>query len=288
MKKIFYFLILIITYCQCYSPNSLFAQAKILYSISMPFPSNHLFQVEINVEGYFSNSNQYVDFKLPSWRSGRYFILNFSSGIQEFSAEDRSGNNLSWKKTDKDTWRIESTNQDFKVKYKVFANDFSLRTKGLNSEHGFVDASAVLMYIEELRHNNLELNIIPYSGWHVTTGLDKITGSENSYSADTYDYLADCPLLIGTQKDYEFFVNGVKHIVSFQGEGNYNADTVINDLSKIVKTEYNFWGEFPYQHYNFIFQLTTQDFGGTEHLNSSDKVEMTHCFFPADPHSSYF
>lgn len=244
------------------------ADPKISYSVSMPFPSNHLFEVTISVQNY--SSDNFIDFHLPAWRSGRYVILNFAAGVQDFSAEDENGSVLSWAKTDKDTWRVQGNgSSNYDIKYKVFSNEFHLRSRGLNDERGFIDASAVLMYPEKLRYNLLELNIVPYRGWNVTTGLDNLNGRENVFTARDYDYLADCPIIIGTQKDYEFFVEGKEHTVSFSGEGNYNTDTVTNDLSKIVRTIYDFWGDLPYEHYTFMLQMSTQDFGATEHLNST-------------------
>jgi predicted metalloprotease with PDZ domain len=154
------------------------------------------------------------------------------------------------------------------IKYKVYANEFSNRTRGLDDEHAFIDASAVLMYNEKLRHNPLELKIIPYRDWTVATGLERLPGNTDSFISPDYDYLADCPIEIGNLKCFEFNAEGKPHTLCFSGEGNYNADTLIKDLSRIVETNFTFWGRLPYEHFDFIFQLTTQDNGGTEHINS--------------------
>ncbi|HEY3251378.1 MAG TPA: peptidase M61, partial [Ignavibacteria bacterium] len=248
-----------------FAPLIFSQDVKILYSVSMPKPSNHLFEVEINVQNVKSDST--LDFVLPVWRSGRYVIFNFASGVQEFSANSSTGKKLKWHKTDKSTWHVEASGENnVIVNYKVYANDFSIRTRGLNDEDAFIDPSAVFMYIEKYRRITLELKVIPYEGWHVTTGLDE-TG-ENTFTARDYDYFADCPVIIGTQKDFEFNVEGKKHIMSLTGNGNYNADTVIRDMTKIVKENSDFWGELPYESFTFFFRLTTQDYGGTEHINS--------------------
>lgn len=250
--------------------TSFASDTKIKYSAAMPFPSNHLFEIEISIENYSFASDGYIEFSLPAWRSGRYVILDPSSGVQEFSAEAGDGEKLDWTKTDKDTWRVQYiSGKTFNVKYKVYSNEFPIRTRGLNDECGFIDASAVLMYAEKLRFYPLELKIIPYKDWHVTTGLDKVEGMENSFYARDYDYLADCPLLIGNQKDHDFFINDKKFTVSFPQDQVYDADKVLNDIRNISKAVCDFWGEVPFEHFTYLLISGPFDYGATEHLNST-------------------
>ncbi|HMQ69210.1 MAG TPA: PDZ domain-containing protein [Ignavibacteria bacterium] len=245
-------------------------ETTINYSVSMPFPSNHLFEVTLKVENYSPNPDGYIDFTLPAWRSGRYIILDFSSGVQEFSAEDNFGRKLEWHKTDKDTWRVKkSEGNSYTIMYKVFSNEMSMRTRGLNDECGFIDASAVLMFAEKLRNNSLVLKIIPFENWHVTTGLNTSDGSENSFFARNYDYLADCPLLIGNHTDRDFFINDKKFTVSFPPDIEYNADSVINNIRTVSKTVCDFWEDMPFEHYNYLLIRDRYDYGATEHINSS-------------------
>ncbi|MBK8550658.1 MAG: M61 family metallopeptidase [Ignavibacteria bacterium] len=263
----FVFILLIYSY---FFPNTVCGQdPKITYTVSMPFPSNHLFEVEISIENYSSSPDNYIDLSLPAWRSGRYNIINFSSGVQDFSAEDETGSKLSWNKTDKDTWRVQGQVKNYKIKYKIFANEFSIRTKGLNDECGFIDASAVFIYAEKLRSGPLEVKVIPYGSWHVTTGLDRVSGTENTFSARDYDYLADCPLLIGDQKDYDFFVNDKKFVVSFPPDQVYDREKVLNDIKNISKAVCDFWGETPFEHFTYMLIAGSFDYGATEHLNST-------------------
>ena len=253
-----------------YSNLILAADVKRTYTVSMPFPSNHLYEVSYAVENSDMSAGGYLDFSLPAWRSGRYNILDFSSGVQEFSAEDKDGNKLDWAKTDKDTWLVKTKGSNYiNIKYKVFSNEFSIRTRGLNDECGFIDASAVFMYAEKLRYSPLTLKVIPFGSWHVTTGLDKLNNEENTFYAASYDYLADCPLLIGNQMDHEFFTNDKKFVVSFPPDLNYDAEKVISDIKTISKAVCDFWGEIPFEHFTYLLISGPFDYGATEHLNST-------------------
>jgi predicted metalloprotease with PDZ domain len=239
---------------------------NIEYTISMPEPSNHLFEVEIKLEGI--NENENIELIMPAWRSGRYFIFDFSGGVQQFEAYDANAKSLLWHKTDKSTWRIENSSNGVIIKYKVYADEFSQRTRGLDSSHAFINGTAVLMYCEKYRKYPVTLNVIPYGDWHITTGLENMD-NPNKFYAPNYDYLIDCPLEIGKQTDFNFDVEGKKHIISFFGESNFDKERLLKDFTKLIKENYRFWGSVPYNKYVFIVHCSPQSGGGTEHINST-------------------
>ena len=239
------------------------------YSVFMENPSTHFFEINIHfIE--FNSTGGYIDLKLPVWRSGRYFIFDFASGVQNFSALDKHNNELNWYKTDKSTWRIHSgSSQSFSVKYKIYANEFEFRTRGLDENHAFINGSSLFMYADELRKLPVNLNVSPYNNWKISTGLEYINEIENIFYAPDYDTLIDSPLEIGIQKDYELVVNGKKHILSFHGKADYDINRLTEDFSLIIKKNYEFWGKVPYEKYVFIIHCSPTSGGGTEHINST-------------------
>jgi len=237
----------------------------ISYTLSMPKPATHLFEVEMRVESL--PSAEALDFRLPVWRPGRYMILDFASGVQEFTAFDGKKKPLQWEKTEKSTWQVVTEGAAAVVlHYRVYADEFYLRTRGLNSDHAFVDGTSVFMYLDAFRREPVKLTVRPYKDWHVTTGLQ---GDGLHFTAPSYDYFVDCPLELGTQQDFTFQVDGVPHVVSIAGAGNWNADTLVRDFTKIVKEQKEFWGDLPYKRYVFLIECTSNPTGATEHLNST-------------------
>ncbi|MBI3586650.1 MAG: M61 family metallopeptidase [Ignavibacteriales bacterium] len=244
-------------------------QPAVEYKLGMSKPWTHLLEVEVSFSGLPETSPTF-DVAMPVWRTGRYVMFDFSGGVQEFSATDENNKPLPWKKAHKSTWQIEKQRATkVTARYKVYANEFNSRTRGLNDEHAFVDGCAVFMYNESYKHLPLTLTVVPYKDWHVTTGLDAMEGERFRFTAPNFDYLVDCPLEIGNQKDFEFTVEGKKHVLSIFGSGNFNADTLIKDISTIVKTAKEFWGVLPYERYVFMLHLTPSAGGGTEHMNST-------------------
>ncbi|HEY4613448.1 MAG TPA: PDZ domain-containing protein [Bacteroidota bacterium] len=244
-------------------------KVSVEYSLGMSKPSTHLMEIEVTYNN-LSSGDATVDLILPVWRSGRYVVFDFAGGIQDFSAVDGSGKSLPWSKTDKTTWRIQKKGvAKITARYSMFANEFNARTKGLNDEHLFVDPMSSFMLIEKHRNLPLTITIKPFGNWHVTTGLDPVKGATNKFAAPSYDYFADSPIEVGTQKEWEFDVDGKKHVLMIAGEGNYDAAQIVKDLTKIVEAHKEFWGTLPYERYIFMVHLMANPSGATEHINSN-------------------
>jgi len=263
MKRVALSLLALLSFALAHSQTP-----SIEYTLGMSKPWTHLLEVEVSLKGLPAEAGS-LDLLMPIWRTGRYIVFDFAGGVQEFSVVDGSSKPVRWEKTDKSTWRIEKgPTTTVIVRYKVFANEFDMRTRGLNDDHAFVDGCAAFMFVEQYRYLPLTLCVVPYKEWHVTTGLDAIPGERFKFSAPNFDYLVDCPLEIGNQKDFEFQAGGKNHVLSIAGDGNYEPDTLIGDISKIVEVNKVFWGDLPYERYVFMLHLMPGG-GGTEHINST-------------------
>ncbi len=245
------------------------AQPKLHYTLSMTNPSSHMFEVQMNISN-LSTGDETLELEMGAWRTGRYIILDFAGGVSSFDAKDPRGNALPWKKTDKQTWSVTKEEQtSVIVTYKVYANEFDLRTRGLNDEHAFIDPVAVFMYLKENADIPLSLSINPYGTWHITTGLDQLKGRPFTYQAPSFEYFADCPIEIGNHKDHEFEHAGKKHVWMMAGKATYDIDRIIADTRKIIDENLKFWGRLPYERYIFMLHISPGSGGGTEHLNST-------------------
>jgi len=238
------------------------------YKLGMSKPWTHLFEVEV-VFDHLPSGDPSLELILPAWRTGRYLVFDFAGGVVEFSATDGEGKLLSWSKVDKSRWKIETMgSRKVIARYTVFANEFQLRTRGLNDEHGFVDGTSVFMYAQAYRSLPITLTVVPFGTWHVTTGLDAVKDKRFRFTAPNYDHLVDCPLEIGNQREYAFEVEGKPHVLSLFGKANWEIETVLRDISTIIKTNKNFWGDLPYERFVFLLHSTLSGRGATEHFNS--------------------
>jgi predicted metalloprotease with PDZ domain len=244
-------------------PNS----TGISFTVSMPKPWTHLLEVEMRVQVPANlNVPSETNLIMPVWTPGSYLIREFERNVQDFSA-DAGGNNLDWTKTNKNTWQIKTNGaRQLRVFYRVYANEFSVRTNELNADHAFWNNAALLMYPEGGISRPSTLTVVTPPGWKIATGLPEI--SSKTFRAGNFDILYDSPVECGNFKQIDFAVRGVPHRIVIDGDGNYDPDRMRRDVQKIVETEVALFDQIPYHDYTFILHLRPGG-GGIEHLNST-------------------
>jgi predicted metalloprotease with PDZ domain len=245
---------------------------EIAFTVSMLKPHTHMLEVEIKVtRGVSQQAPKDELLVMPVWTPGSYLIREFERQVQDFTATDASGQPLKWEKVNKDSWRITTNgSRDWRVAYRVYANELSVRTNEVNSEHAFWNNAALLMYLEGFLNAPATLRVLAPQPWKVATGLPSVRGLKNTFRAENFDILYDSPVEVSNFKTLSFEVKGVPHRIVIDGEGNYDPEKVRADVKKIVETEVELMGgEVPYHDYTFILHLRANTGGGLEHLNST-------------------
>jgi len=239
---------------------------EITYKVSMSMPSSHLIEVEMNVK--WANMPAQTEIKMPVWTPGSYLIREYSRQVQDFAASGANGGKLGWRKINKNTWQIDTGSaKAFTVRYKVYANDLSVRTPELNDEHLFLPPAAVFMYPAGQLAAPSTVEVSPFGNWKVATGLPAVSGKKNTFRASSFDILFDSPFEVSDFAEKEFTVKGKLHRYIVTGKGNYDLDRMAADTAKIVEQAYDIFGELPYDNYTFLLNL--RGGGGLEHLNST-------------------
>ena len=138
-----------------------------------------------------------TDLVMPVWTPGSYLIREFERHVQDFAA-DANGRALDWTKVNKNTWRVK-TGACGKAAvrariYRVYANELSVRTSELNSDHAFWNNAALLMYLDKQIEHPSTLHVNPAPGWKIATGLPAVDGQPNTFRAENFDVLYDSPV----------------------------------------------------------------------------------------------
>jgi predicted metalloprotease with PDZ domain len=246
--------------------------AKISYSLKMPRPQNHYFQVEMQVTQLKQKT---ATVKLPVWAPGSYLVREFSRHLNQVKAYSLQGAALPVIKKTKNAWEIDLKGQTaFVVKYEVYAFELSVRTSFLDETHGFVSGPSMFMYLDGHKETGGELLVQPHSSFkRISTGLtqksDVKQGNNQTFTFDNYDQLVDSPIEIGNQYEFEFEAAGIKHTVAMYGEGNFDPERLKEDMAKIVEEETKVVGVNPNRRYVFIVHNVVGGDGGLEHCNSS-------------------
>ena len=239
---------------------------EIAYTVSMSKPSTHLLEVEMRIKS--AKMPPFIDLKMPVWTPGSYLVREFARHVQSFGAKSSAGSELSWRKTSKNTWRVDSKGSpEVVVTYRVYSNELTVRTNELNDEHAFWNNAALLFYVDGQLGASSTLRVMPHGNWRVATGLPTVAGQTNVFRAENYDILYDSPFEVSDFKEVSFDVRGKKHRIVVTGQGNYDLQRLAADVTKIIDTTAAIFGEVDYNDYTIIVNL--RGGGGLEHLNST-------------------
>lgn len=250
---------------------------EINFTVSMPQPHTHLLVVEMRVRP--NNSKTDLDLAMPVWTPGSYLIREYARHVQDFTARDATGQQLTWEKINKNTWRVaRGKAAEVVVNYRVYANELTVRTNELNDRHAFWTPAALLLNVVGALDAPATVRVEPYGNWKVATGLPAVPGQTNTFRAENFDVLYDAPFDVSDFTELNFEVRGVPHRIVIDGTGNYNPNRLRDDTQKIVLATANMMGELPYKDYTFLLHLRPTGGGGLEHLNSTALIARRDAF----------
>ena len=237
----------------------------IFYQVGMSQPASHLLEVTLQVTNW---QQDVLELIMPVWTPGSYLVREYARHVQDFIAQDSdTQQSLTSRKVSKNHWEIVTDNsQTITVKYRVFANDLTVRTNHLDRTHGYFNGAALFMFIPGLQQQPITIEILPPdTGWQISTTLTPVEGKANTFVAPDFDTLVDTPVEVGIQQVYDFDVLGKPHQYVVWGEGNLKPKQLIKDTQKIIEVEAKIFGGLPYDKYLFLLHLSGSGYGGLEH-----------------------
>ena len=228
----------------------------------MPQPETHLFEVTLRITHWQADS---LDLKMPVWTPGSYLVREYARHVQDFSAKP-----LTWRKCSKNHWQVDTAGAaEVTVRYRVFANELTVRTNHLDATHGFFNGAALFFFVPGLEKQPIRVTIAPpQPDWKIATTLPAVAGETHTFEAADFDTLVDSPFEVGIHQLFEFEAAGKPHAFAIWGQGNFERDRLLADTQKVIQAEADLFGGLPYDRYLFLLHLSSQGFGGLEHKNS--------------------
>lgn len=246
------------------------------YRLSLPEPHTHLFHVEAVLE----RPEPAQELALPVWTPGSYLVREFARHLESVEAEDGQGRKLAIERLDKQRFRVAAGGAERAVvRYRVYANELTVRTCHLDGTHGYLNGAAVFLYAPGREREAHVLEIAPPEGWSVATALP---GGPTTFTARDYDELADSPVEIGRHRLVTFSALGKPHEIAVWGRGNLDEGRLAEDARRVVEALGELMGGLPYERYLFILHLTEKRKGGLEHATSATLNVGRMQFFPRD------
>lgn len=239
------------------------------YNVTLDKPWQHLIQVEMRVTGL--TPGKPTDLVMPVWTPGSYMVREYSRHVQEFETVTGDGTAIPWRKVRKNIWQVDNGSRTgFIVRYKVYANELTVRTNEFNDSHAFFNNAATLFHVGGALNTPSTLKVNPMSGWKIATGLDPVPGAANTFKAPDVDTLYDSPVLVGNLLEVPFTVKGIPHRIVLDGLTEVDSEKLRDGVKAVVEAEAAlFGGDLPYAHYSFLTIVRPNAGGGLEHKNST-------------------
>jgi predicted metalloprotease with PDZ domain len=238
----------------------------ILYRLFQKNPASHYLYIDLLIDQIQSDT---IDLQLPAWRPGRYELGNFAKNIKRVDVFNEKEEALSYTKLSKDKWRINTAGANsVKVTYSYFAAE-------LNAGSCFVDASQVYvnpvhccLYVPERMEEPHVLELCIPDNYKIACSLP-INGRK--LNAKNFDELADSPFIASATIQTEYYdCGGTRFYLHFNGECRPDFAKIKSDFLAFTEKQREFWGDFPFDVYHFLFQIVPQKFyHGVEHSKNT-------------------
>jgi predicted metalloprotease with PDZ domain len=249
------------------------------YCVAIPEPATHLVDVQATLE----RPGAAAELCFPVWTPGSYLVREFARQVEGISARDGEGRPLPVERVDKHRVRVAAGGAArLTLRYRVYANELSVRTCHVDGTHAYLNGAAVFPYVEGRQAEPCALAVEPPPGWSVATALAPEPGAPGSFTARDYDELCDAPLEIGTHQLLRFSALGKPHELAVWGRARLDEGRLVGDVQRIVEELGRLMGGLPYERYLFILHLTDRRRGGLEHAASTTLNVGRGGFYPRD------
>ncbi|MFK7969203.1 MAG: M61 family metallopeptidase, partial [Bacteroidia bacterium] len=227
------------------------------YTLSWLEPHTHTYRITVEV---LPQTKGYTDFRIPSWRPGRYRLQDYSAAATNVSAQDSKGNSLIFSKVDKDTWRVKHGILDkVRFTYDIYAANFDAGSSYRGD--GFAYFNPVNMFANVPGRLDeavvLDVPSLPAS-WKVATQLKRT--SKTRFETDSYHDFVDAPTVFAKEmKQLSFKDQGTTFYLHFHG--NYQGDAavdkaMIDGIKKICQEASAIFEDgYPFEEFHLIYRL---------------------------------
>ncbi|HET6284963.1 MAG TPA: hypothetical protein VFH73_28660, partial [Polyangia bacterium] len=245
-------------------------RAPIIYRVSMPHPQSH--ELELQMEVPALPERVTADIVFPAWAPGSYLVRDFVRHVYGVEITDARGRPLPHQRLDKQRWQITTGGGTFRVRYRVFAFEASVRTSFLDDSHGYWNGTSVFFFVDGEQQRPCRVVVTPVSRqWRVATALPPARGRGNQFDAADFDQLVDSPFEVGTHTLHSFRTDGTTFEMALYGRTNADPRRLLDILRRVVNATgamFNGGAGFPFRRYLFIVHALPVGSGGLEHKAS--------------------
>lgn len=279
-------LVLVAALTACVMPREAHARppsptAPVRYRVEIPALHQQYVHVTMEVAAPEGTSTRVA---MPAWTPGSYLIRDFARHVYDLRAEAvgkaggaKGERTLAVERLDKQTWRVEHGGRPFRVRYRVFANEASVRTSHVDDLHASLVGTSVFLYVvgELGRPATVEIALPP--GWSAHAALAPVEGAppgEAWLAAPDYDALVDAPIELGTPEARRFEQGGAtfEYVLTGAEDTGIDLARLAADAQRVAAAQGELMGGFPFERYVFLMRVSSVGGGGLEHAGSTSMM----------------
>ena len=236
------------------------------YTFYQKNPSSHYIYIDLTIDAISTDT---IQLQLPVWRPGRYELGNFAKNIKRVDVVNQNGETLAYTKSNNALWQITTKGcSSIKVSYSYYAAELNAGACFSDETQLYVNPVHCCMYLvgRTSEEHVIELNVP--DNYRIATSLKQ---NGKVLAASDYEELVDSPFVASNdlQSDY-YEADGTTFHLHFNGICKPDYNLIKKDFSAFTKKLIEFWGDFPFSDFHFIFQIVPYKFyHGVEHKKST-------------------
>ncbi len=210
-----------------------------------------------------------TELELATWRPGRYELGNFAKNIKRVDAFNEHNEPLSFKKTTKDVWQVNTKNcKQLKVTYSYYSAELNAGACYADTQQLYINPIHCCMQVLGRADEQHIVELQIPDTYKIATSLPT---SSKTLVAKSYEDLVDSPFIASANiQTISYLINGTTFYLHFNGICKPNWDMYQKDFTAFITKIINFWGSCPVTEYHFLFQVLTNKFyHGVEHQKNT-------------------
>ena len=255
---------------------------EITFEVNVLNYQDDLFHVTVYSSGLSEENDTY---NLPATVPGTYSVLDFGRFVKSFAAYDKDGNELEVKRISTNSWKISNVERLSKITYDVedtFDADVTedqvipMAGTGINEDCIVLNTFAVVGFFEGLQTFPVKMKLDYNTDWTIGTSLN--LDDDGYYTAESYDYFVDSPILMGELTTANTMVNDIEvGVYVYSPDSTRNTNGVLQIADSVLQALGKYIGYSPVKNYNYLICFLDEQTFNEVGFMGAGALEHSYC-----------
>lgn len=211
-----------------------------------------------------------LELQLPAWRPGRYELANYAQKLRSLKVTDSSGQCIPLRQYTKDRWAFTSKEEGiYCIQYQFHASQMDAGGSWSDDEQLYINFINLAFQVIGREEEEITVRLELPENYKIATALP--CSDPWVLKARGFQHLVDSPMIASaTLQHFTYHVHDHSFHLWFQGEIHFDVEALIERFTNFSKAQIDAFGDFPADHYHFLFQLLPYShYHGVEHQFST-------------------